>query len=84
MNAERLTCDLGVRLSSPAGGTAELAESSILVESKTEDGEGRVDRMLADMGIEEISLSKYRVGMSLVGPARTDEPQTGSDLFELV
>jgi hypothetical protein len=33
------------------------------------------------LGLEAISLSKYRVGMSLVGGAE-DGPQPGSELFE--
>lgn len=80
-SAERLTCDLDVRLSSPEGKAATLAGSVVLVETKTEHGEGPVNRTLARMGVNEISLSKYRVGMSLVGSASPDEPQPGSDLF---
>jgi hypothetical protein len=80
-SAERLTCDLDVRLSSPHGQTARLVDSVVLVETKTERGEGRVNSALAQMGVDEISLSKYRVGMSLVGNASTDDAQPGSDLF---
>jgi len=53
----------------------------LLVETKTHGEEGRVNRALARMGVDEISLSKYRVGISLVGNASTDEAQPGSDLF---
>jgi hypothetical protein len=80
-NAERLTCDLGVRLSGPDGSTAMLAESIALLETKTEQGHGRVDRVLAEMSADEISLSKYRVGISLLGDASTNRPQPGNDLF---
>ena len=79
--SERLTCDLGVRLSSPDGEAAELHEGMILVETKSESGESPADGVLDDMGIEPISLSKYRVGMSLVGGGNRT-PQPGSDLFE--
>lgn len=80
--SERLTCDLGVRLSNPDGDAAEMREGMILVETKSERGESPADRVLADLGLEPISLSKYRVGMSLVGGGRR-EAQPGSDLFEL-
>jgi hypothetical protein len=79
--SERLTCDFGVRLSRPGGASVELRADTVLVETKSENGESPADRTLAEMGIESISLSKYRVGMSLVGGARTDEPQPGSELF---
>lgn len=78
--SERLTCDLGVRLSNPDGAAAELRDGVILVETKSERGESPADRALAELGLEPISLSKYRVGMSLVGGAeRTRQP--GADLF---
>jgi hypothetical protein len=78
--SERLTCDLGVRLSSPDGEAAELHDGMILVETKSERGESPADRVLAELGLEPISLSKYRVGMSLVGGGdRTRQP--GADLF---
>lgn len=78
--SERLTCDLGVRLSSPDGETAELHEDMVLVETKSERGESPADRVLAELGLEPISLSKYRVGMSLVGGGKR-ERQPGADLF---
>jgi len=78
--SERLTCDLGVRLSSPDGETAELHEDMVLVETKSEHGESPADRVLAELGLEPISLSKYRVGMSLVGGGNR-ERQPGADLF---
>jgi VTC domain-containing protein len=79
--SERLTCDLGVRLANPHGQAACLRDGVILVETKSENGESPADRALADLGLESISLSKYRVGMSLVGGAE-QEPQPGSELFE--
>jgi hypothetical protein len=79
--SERLTCDLSVRLSGPDHGTAELDPGLVLVETKTEHGDSPADRELRRRGIETISLSKYRVGMSLVGDARTSGLQPGSELF---
>jgi hypothetical protein len=78
----RLTCDLGVRLAAPQGATVTMRAGLALIETKTEDGHSRADRMLVEMGHEPISLSKYRVGMGLVGGARDSGPQPGSDLFE--
>ena len=80
-SAERLTCDLDVRLSSRDGKTATLADSVVLVETKADREEGSVNRVLGRMGVDEISVSKYRVGMSLVGNVSPDDPQPGSDLF---
>ena len=79
--SERLTCDIGVQLRNPDGETAEMHEGMVLVETKSEHGESPADRVLADLGLEPISLSKYRVGMSLVGGGDR-APQPGSDLFE--
>lgn len=77
---ERLTCDVEVRLSNPEGGEATMRAGLVLVETKTEEGDSSAARALVDVGAEEISLSKYRVGMSLVGRAG-DSPQPGSELF---
>ncbi|HEX3976762.1 MAG TPA: hypothetical protein VHW96_10890 [Solirubrobacteraceae bacterium] len=37
---------------------------------------------LAETGLDTISLSKYRAGLSSVGRAQRFGPQPGSDLFE--
>jgi VTC domain len=80
--SERLTCDDGVRLSSPHGRAAEQHPDLVLVETKTENGDGPADRALARIGVEPISLSKYRVGMSLVADTPGYGPQPGSELFD--
>lgn len=79
--SERLTCDLDVRLSSPEQRAVELRPDLVLVETKTEHGDSPADRELRRRGIEAVSLSKYRIGMSLVGGARPGEAQPGSELF---
>jgi hypothetical protein len=78
---ERLTCDIGVRLAGRDGAAVTLARDLVLVETKSEHGDSPADRVLDELGIERISISKYRVGMSLVGGARTGEPQPGSEHF---
>ena len=79
--SERITCDLGVRLSSPDHRTADLRRDLVLVETKTEHGDGPADGVLRGLGVQPVSLSKYRVGTSLVGHAPTNRPQPGSELF---
>jgi hypothetical protein len=79
--SERLTCDVGVRVSKPEGEAAVMREGLVLIETKSENGESPADEALAELGLEPMSLSKYRVGMSLVGGGDRG-PQPGSQLFE--
>ena len=79
--SERLTCDLGVRLTGTDDQSVAIDDHVVLIETKTEAGDGPVDRELARMGLEPISLSKYRVGMSMVGAAGGYGAQPGSELF---
>jgi VTC domain len=78
---ERLTCDVGVRLTGSRSAVATLADDLVLVETKSESGESPADRALQELGIEQISLSKYRVGMSLVGGAPGEEREPGAEYF---
>lgn len=77
----RLTCDLRVQLSA-RGRAVAMRSGLVLVETKSESGDSPADRHLATMGLEPISLSKYRVGMSTVGGADRFGQQPGSELFE--
>jgi VTC domain len=79
--SERLTCDLGVRLVGPNGSSVRMHRDLILVETKSEEGQSPADRELERMSVPTISVSKYRVGMSLVGGAQRFGPQPGGDLF---
>jgi len=83
-SSERITCDFGVSLSCSEGGTAAMSESIVLLETKTEHGDGRADRALAQLGIGEISLSKYRVGISIASDASPGTSQPGSEHFRRV
>jgi hypothetical protein len=78
---ERLTCDVGVRLTGSDGTAAILDSGLVLVETKSEHGRSPADRVLEELGVEEISISKYRVGMSLVGGASIEERQPGAEYF---
>jgi hypothetical protein len=69
---ERTTADIDVRLTAAAGARASLAGELALVETKTEEGSGRVDALLEAAGIEEVSLSKYRIGIGLLERPQAD------------
>jgi hypothetical protein len=82
--SERVTCDGSLELRSAKGGTARLGARWGIVETKTEDGHGRCDRLLERAGIPSVSLSKYRVGVGLL-LADDPEPQLAArrdELFE--
>lgn len=79
--SERITCDFGVRLVGRDGDSAHMRRGLILVETKSEDGNSPADRELERMGVQTISLSKYRVGISRVGGGQRFGSQPGSDLF---
>lgn len=80
--SERLTCDFGVRLIGAEGKSAAMHSGLVLVETKSEAGESPADQALERMQLRPISLSKYRVGMSLAGAAERFGDQPGSELFD--
>ncbi len=62
----RLTCDRDLRLARIDGEAVRMRPGLVLVETKSEDGSSRADRLLAEAGLEPRSLSKYRVGVDLL------------------
>ena len=72
--AERVTCDRHVEMLRPGGSVARFDAGHILIESKSEGGTGDWDEALAREGVEPVSLSKYRVGQSLLGADDPEEP----------
>jgi hypothetical protein len=68
---ERVTTDLDVRLAAPDDRSTTLRDDLALVETKTEEGRGAVDRLLAEGGHEPVTISKYRFG---VGMLLEDDP----------
>jgi len=72
--AERVTCDRQVEMERTDGAAAWLDPDHILIESKSEGGTGDWDDALKAEGIEPVSLSKYRVGHSLLGAPDPEEP----------
>ena len=78
----RLTVDLGVKLARLDGEAVGLRDDLALVESKSEDGESRADRVLAERGATPISLSKYRTGIdALLRRDETGEVEEARALF---
>jgi VTC domain len=72
--SERVTCDDSLELRSRGGAIARLRDALVVVETKTEDGRGRCDRLLAEAGVEPVSFSKYRVGVGLLIAEDPDPP----------
>ena len=58
--AERVTCDFSLDF-----GTARLAEGHAIIESKSANGRGAVDRHLRRLGARPVSCSKYCAGIGL-------------------
>jgi VTC domain len=70
---ERATLDLAVGLRSMDDHAVELRDGVVLVETKTEAGDSRLDEELRDVGCEAISISKYRLGVGLL---LADDPES--------
>jgi VTC domain len=78
--SERVTFDVGLELEHPGGGRALLRDGLVLVETKSQEGEGRADRLLAGDGVQEAALSKYRAGIALVvAPGEDSERAQGRE-----
>jgi hypothetical protein len=73
----RLTCDVDVAMERLDGASARIRDHMVLVESKSEDGRAAADRVLAEMGEETVSLSKYRTGIDLL-VQRDDSPDAAA------
>lgn len=77
---ERTTCDLRLRLVHPGGARARLRDGLVVVETKTEHGDGPTDQLLERLGVKPVSFSKYRTGIALLVDAAHDveyEDQVG-------
>ncbi|MGM7678844.1 polyphosphate polymerase domain-containing protein [Microbacterium sp. A94] len=67
IDGERVTCD--VELSYADTDQRIDGPDLIVVETKSADGRGVSDRALAELGIREVSMSKYCIGIALLHPA---------------
>jgi hypothetical protein len=63
---ERATIDLDVRMRTMDDRSVKLRDGYGLVETKSEGGEGHIDRALRAAGCEPTSISKYRLGVGLL------------------
>ena len=69
---DRITCDFDVELSRGRE-KARMKRGLALVETKSAEGDSPADRALAELGVEPVSLSKYRAGIGLlVEPDQSD------------
>jgi hypothetical protein len=75
---DRVTIDLELRLERPNEGSVCLFPDLVVVETKSEAGQGRCDHLLQEAGISSISLSKYRLGIGTLA-APDPEPPLGPD-----
>jgi hypothetical protein len=65
-SSARVTCDVDIAMETLEGRAARVRDGLVLVESKSEDGDAPADRVLAELGHEPVSLSKYRVSIDLL------------------
>lgn len=63
---ERLTCDVNLVYAGDSG--TVKGPDLFVIETKTADGKGAADTVLAQMGIREVSMSKYCIGIALLYP----------------
>ncbi len=66
VGGERVTAD--VELAYGSGRRRVHGPELIVVETKTANGRGRCDQALAELGIREVSMSKYCIGVALLNP----------------
>ncbi|MGV2854397.1 polyphosphate polymerase domain-containing protein [Glutamicibacter sp. AGC13] len=66
IDGERLTCD--VELEYANGDSRVDGPDLVVVETKSADGRGASDQALAELGIREVSMSKYCIGIALLNP----------------
>jgi hypothetical protein len=71
---ERVTCDSSLELARPDGAAVRLDPEAVLIETKSETGDSRADRLLQGYGNEQMSLSKYRTGIGLLVAEDPDPP----------
>ncbi len=69
----RLTCDVGLVCNSGTGKVTDKG-THVLVESKSAGGDGGPDRILRDLGVRPVSVSKYCVGIAALHPDLPSNP----------
>jgi VTC domain-containing protein len=71
---DRITLDFELRMERPDGSAVCLAPDLVVVETKSEAGEGRLDRIMREAGQAPVSLSKYRLGVGTLAAHDPDPP----------
>lgn len=64
--SERVTCDVQLNFSNSSASVA--GPDAVVVETKSLNGRGMADLALRHLGIRDVSMSKYCVGMALLHP----------------
>jgi VTC domain len=72
--SDRITIDFGLRVKRPDGAAVCLSSEQVVVETKSEAGDGRLDRIMREAGQAPISLSKYRLGIGALAAHDPDPP----------
>jgi hypothetical protein len=82
---ERTTCDLALCLQRPDGAQASVRHGVVVVETKSEGGDGPTDQLLGQLGLEPVSFSKYRSGIALLveGVEDPEARSLAADLFDV-
>jgi hypothetical protein len=70
---ERLTCDVGLRFFD-ATAAVDVLPDTVLVESKTAGRAGTADRVLRDLQVRPVQVSKYCVAAALLKPGLRSNP----------
>lgn len=65
-SSERITLDVSLVCMDAA--RTEYGPDMVILETKSADGRGAADQLLAAMGIRELSISKYCVGIAMLHP----------------
>ena len=72
---ERLTCDVGLAFTAPAGRAGRLVAGAVLIESKSPAGGALADTALRSLGVRPVGgCSKYCLGIALTQPGVTANP----------
>jgi hypothetical protein len=76
--SDRITIDFELRLERPDDRAVCLVPDHVVVETKSEAGDGRFDGIMREAGVSPISLSKYRLGIGALA-ADDPDPQLGAE-----
>lgn len=70
----RLTIDVDLRFYAGHGADTRVRSETVVIETKSAAGPGRVDTVLRRLGVRPVSVSKYCVGIALLHPELPANP----------